>query len=275
MMGLWLLLALTFGGQPAEALEVRLEAEPPLPVPNLLQNPGFEEGADGEPSHWRWSTARPENFQVAWAQEGRTGKRSLYIRALSGVMSGYWSQSVPVEPGIPYLLRGWFRLGGGKILVYVHARAPDGRVLDERFYAESLRSLFLVPVFLKPQHVKGPLPDRWYPFRLRFIPPPGLRAVSVSAGMYFTAGEVWYDDFSLQRATTTLRVEVKSPGDLRRVQVVAVREEGKEEVLFDSGPLPPETRSFSRSLPDAPTDAVYLLRVSTADGRTVERRWGT
>jgi len=93
-------------------------------------------------------------------------------------------------------------LARGKILTYVHGRTPEGHTLDERFYAQSRRDFFLAPVFLRPEYLPGPPPDQWVPFQVDFTPPAGLAAVTVSLGMYFTAGEVWFDDVALQRTET-------------------------------------------------------------------------
>lgn len=251
------------------ALELGLSAEPGLPVPNLLQNPGIEEAQDGLPASWRWGTAVPENFEVGRVAPGRNGGHCLWVRAKTGVMSGYWGQSVAVEPGLAYTLRGWFRLAGGRLLAYVHA-GTDTVSLDERFYAESLANIFLVPVFLKPEYVAGARPHQWYPLALDFTPPTGMTAVAVSVGMYFTAGEVWYDDLAVTRATTRLTASARGDEDVRRAVLIT---KGGDELLWDSGEFPPGTRAFEQAIEAAPTDAVYVLRVTTAGGRLLERSY--
>ncbi len=249
------------------ALELGLSADPALPAPNLLQNPGIEEAQDGRPASWSWSTAVPENFEAGRVAPGRDGGHCLWVKAKSGVMSGYWSQSVAVEPGVAYRLTGWFRLAGGRLLTYVHARTSTVS-LDERFYAQSLANIPLVPVFLKPEYVAGARPDQWYPLALDFAPPEGMTAVAVSVGMYFTGGEVWYDDLVLARATTRLTASARGDEDLKRAVLVA---KGSDEPVWDSGDLPAGTRALEQVIEAAPTDATYVLRVTTAAGRVVER----
>ena len=46
------------------AAEVRVTSDPPLPVANLLQNPDVEQGRMAQPDAWRFSTARPDNFEI-------------------------------------------------------------------------------------------------------------------------------------------------------------------------------------------------------------------
>lgn len=245
------------------ALQVQLSAQPPLPAPNLLQNPGMEQGADGRPAGWRWTTAAPENFETRWAGDGRTGK-CLSLRAHSGVMSGYWGQSVKVEPETDYILTGWFRLTGGKILVYAHGKAPGGTTVDERFYAHSMRNHFLTPVFLKPEYMRGLDPVSWHPIHLPFRTAKGQEWIAISAGMYFQAGEVSYDDLSATRALTDLTLDIQAEEKcLQRVRVLA---HGDAEPVFDSGALPGDTRRWHKTLPGVSTHKQYVAEVTTADG---------
>lgn len=249
---------------PAWGMTLEITSDPPLPAPNLIQNPGIEEGKDGQPDHWRWSTAVVENFVIVWADNGRAG-RCLYLKAHSGIMSGYWNQSVRVEPRTEYVMTGWFRISGGKILCYAHAKAPDGRGIDQRFYASSNRNHFLVPVFLKPEYMAGMDAENWHPIRLPFTTIENMEWVAVSLGMYFTAGEVWYDDISVFRATTDLSVKVNGNGqELSRVRVLA---KGAQQPVFDSEALPAGTRTFERSIPAASTENHYVLEVTTSDGK--------
>jgi hypothetical protein len=168
-----------------------------IPVANLVANPGIEEGRDGRPLGWRFGTAEPDNFVADWADGGRSGK-CLHLKARSGKMSGYWGQTVAVEPGKTYEFNGYYRLAGGKILCYAHGRMTlpggDSVSAEQRFYRASMHGHWLTPVFLAPEVLAGPKPDVWYPFELRLKVPPPIKAVSLSLGMYFTAGEAWFDD---------------------------------------------------------------------------------
>jgi hypothetical protein len=250
---------------PCWAAEIQVSSDPPLPAPNLIANGGFEEGEGDLPAQWHWGTAAPDNFETQWTDRGHTGK-AVYLKAQTGSMSGYWGQTVAVQPDTDYVMTGWFRLRGGKLLCYVHAAPAGGPSLNERFYQLSLLNHALVPVFLKPEYMRG-LPDQWQPFRLPFHVPEKLTSVAVSAGMYFAAGEVLYDDFRLFRATTDLQVKVQAPEGLAQVQVLAG---DRKEPLFDSGPLKGD-KQFERKLPGVSTETVYHVVVTTADGRQITR----
>ncbi len=172
----------------------------PGPAPNLLTNPGVETGAGGKPDGWSFHTATPAIFEADWRDAGRSGK-CLWLKAASGEMSGYWSQTVSVVPGKTYLATGFLRLVRGKVLCYVHGTGalPDGRrvSLDERFYRGTMRGHWLSPVFLPPEALSGPDPDAWLPFQIRFTVPPPVERVTLSLGLYFAAGEAAFDDLSI------------------------------------------------------------------------------
>lgn len=263
---------LAFAGVEVWAAEVSLTADPPLPVPNLLANPGMEEGMGEEAAAWRFSTATPDNFLAGRAENGRSGT-CLWVKAKTGVMSGYFGQTVTVDPGAKYLCHGFYRLGGGRILIYAHSSVDVGGgrkvAVDERFYRGTMRGHWLSPVFLPPEVLGGPDPDEWFPFTLTVDVPDPMGAFTLSLGLYFQPGEVWFDDLWVGRATTELNVNVKAD-DGRALRRVVLQRTGAQDPVRDSGELAAGTRSFVSTVPDQPTDAVYELAVTLADG-TVQR----
>ncbi|MBC7288050.1 MAG: hypothetical protein H5T86_08435 [Armatimonadetes bacterium] len=253
-----------------QPLQISVSSNPPLPPQSLLRNGSFEDAEGGRPRYWSWGTAMPENFEAAWTKEGRGGSHCIVVRSKSEEMSGYWSQSVDVEPDRQYLLTGWYRLLGGRLLVYAHGRAA-GQNLDARFYAGSPVQAVLVPEFLKPEYVIGGSPDQWQPFKLTFRVPPGMKAIAISAGMYFTPGVVWFDDFSLTPAETTLQVQVTSQDAIKRVTLVRL---DTSATLWDSGELTGQKQHrFEATIPGVPTDASYEVAVHLADGRVARQRY--
>jgi len=256
------------------AADIRIETTPP--VVNLAPNPHFETGRDGQPDGWRFSTAVPEIFHSAWTDGGRTGK-CLKVQATSGKMSGYWNAIVPVVPGKRYRFSGWYRIEGGRILCYVHARKRLPKqhktvVLDERFYAGSFRQHWLAPVFLPPEALPGPKPDQWYPFDVVFTAPAPLTAAGISLGMYFTPGIAFFDDVFFGPAETTLDISVTAEaGD--RIRRVIVTSPGHPKPLADSGVLdPPQTKCELRA-PRVPTNSPATVRVTLESGRAQTRTW--
>ena len=259
-----------------QAAGIKISSDPALPTPNLVQNPDLEQGADGKPLGWSFITATPDNFQTGWQEGGRSGK-CLWAKALSGKMSGYWNTTVAVEAGRTYFLQGYYRLGGGRILCYVHSTitGPDGKQVsvDERFYRSSLRGHWLSPVFLPPDCLSGPAPEQWQPLSLKVPVPagPAVKAVAISLGIYFTPGEAWFDDIWFGRAETDLQVSV-APAPGEALKRVIVRKVGSEKPVFDRA-LADATTPFSTQIANQPADAEYEVEVTLADGRVVRQRY--
>lgn len=250
-----MLLAVTAAG----AADLQVTADPPLPRPNLVVNPGMEQTTATGVANWNFSTANPENFATDRAASGRSGPGSLHLIAHSGVMSGYWNQVVSLKPETDYVMRVWYRLGGGKMLCYAHAALPDGKSVDQRFYDSSMRTHLLVPVFLKPEYTKGADPNRWFLCRLPFRTIKDMNAIAVSLGIFFSAGEAWFDDASVTEAKTALTVKTQTP--VTRVRVLDA--EGK--AVFDSGVV--AAAAFEKTLPELATDTVYTIEATDGAGK--------
>lgn len=258
----------------AQAAEIAVTSDPPLPVPNRVTNPGIEQADEqGKPLDWRFTTAKPEIYEVGRVEGGRSG-HCLWLKANTDEMSGYWAQDVPVTAGTKQLFKGWWRLAAGKMLIYAHGRItlPDGRrrAIDARDFHGTSRGHWLVPVFLPPDALGGPQPDEWYPFRLEADITEGFEQLALSLGLYFQTGEAWFDDLWAGLARTTLDLTVTAPDGPALKRVVVTPVDGVKPV-FDTKDLPPETREVKQTLPDLPTDAVYETVVTLADGQTVRR----
>ncbi|HCU37537.1 MAG TPA: hypothetical protein DGT21_19520 [Armatimonadetes bacterium] len=247
------------------AVEIIISADPPLPTPNLLRNPGFETITDAGPEHWSFSTARPDNFALSWEGPARTGEHCAALTAHTNVMSGYWGQIVPVDAGA-YLLRGHYRLVSGRMLIYAHGTNKDRQPsvgVDERYYAGALQGHWLVPVFIPPEALAGMALDGYEPFRLPVTIPEGLPALTISLGMYFTPGELAFDDIWFGLGETTLTVKIDPQGStLAGLQVLSDQSDTPV-YASEQGQAPPR----ELTLETMPTDAVYTVVVTTADGK--------
>jgi hypothetical protein len=267
-----LLIAIVAVAWPAQ---ITIKGSPELPVPNLVANPGLEQGTGDTPANWSFTTARPDNFETGWTAHGRSGK-CLWIKAKTGVMSGYWGQNVPVQPGKSYLFKGFYRLAGGKILLYAHnsLALPDGRrvAVDERFFRGTMRGHWLVPVFLPPDALGGPDPNAWFPFSLRVNVPDPMQSVSLSLGLYFTPGEAWFDDLWAGLAQTDLTISVKAaPGET--LKGVMVTRSNSDKPAFTSPALAAGATSFDTVLKAQPTDERYTVTVMLGGGKTVQQSY--
>lgn len=257
------------------AADIVVSGNPPLPVANIIQNPGMEAGQGAMPDGWSFGTAIRDNFLTEWKNNGRSGK-CLWMKAKTEVMSGYFHQNVPVQGQHSYLFKGFYRLAGGKMLIYAHASQalPNGRraSVDQRFFRGTMRGHWLVPVFLPPDSLGGPDPEAWLPFRLEAAIPDGMTDIALSLGLYFQAGEVSFDDIWAGLARTDLTVSAKAPaGDtLRRV---VVRPAGVARPVFDSGELKAGTADFQTIVKQQPTDAVYEVIATLTSGKALQSRY--
>lgn len=252
------------------SVEVRIES---IPSPNLAKNPSVETGGDGQPDHWKFETGQPNNFEIKWTEGGRTGNKSLWLKAKTGKMSGYWKQGIPVEPGRTYLFKGYYRLAGGRMLVWIAGEGtlPDKTkvVVDERFEALSSHGHWLEPVFLPPEALSGPDPNVWQPFQVKFKVPTPVRHLAFGVGIFFTPGEAWFDDLwaGLAEMDLVLQVEAKRDESIRRVLVRIV---DNPSPVLDSGPLQ-DVRTFKETCKAQPVDGKYEVEIQLTSGKTVRQ----
>jgi hypothetical protein len=98
-----------------------------------------------------------------------------------------------------------------------------------------------------------------------------MKAVSLSLGIYFTPGEVWFDDIWAGVAETDLHVSVKAgPGE--GLERVTIRKAGEAKPVFDSGPLR-GAPTFETTVKAQPTDAEYEVEATLADGKVLRQRY--
>ncbi|MBD3292444.1 MAG: hypothetical protein GF393_05940 [Armatimonadia bacterium] len=256
----------------AAAVGIDVIADPPPAEANLLQNADMEAVEAGEPAHWSFSTAVPENFALDWPEgEGRDGSRALHLVAHENVMSGYWGQVVPVSEG-RYVFRGWYRTESGRLLMYAHGRDRDADPpvgVDARTYHGSAVASFLVPVFIPWEALTGPDPDTYYPFSVEVDVPEGLEQITLSMGMYFTPGEAWFDDVWFGPARMSLKLRVSGEGEA--LEKVTIFQDGVEEPVYVSTDDPacpadePLPEPFEVTV-DAPSGGSFLIVAKTVDG---------
>ncbi len=252
------------------AAEVQIKG---IPSPNLVKNPSIEEVAKDQPKYWTFDSALKENFIISWTHGGRTGKKSLGIKTQTGKMSGYWTQIVVVESERTYLFKGYYRLGGGRILIWVSGEGalPDKTKVkvDRRFYAASSRGHWLEPVFLPPEALSGPDPDVWLPFEIEVKVPAPITHLAFNMGLYFSHGKVYFDDLWVGLAEMDLDIDVKAAPE-ERIDRVVIRSAEPAKDIFDSGPLA-KAKNYEKTLKALPMNATYEVLVHLADGKVVRK----
>jgi len=257
----------------AAAVEIDVTTDPPLQAANLVQNPDIEQ-VDGEaPAGWSFSTATPSNFTIGRAEgEGRNGSAALHLLAHDSVMSGYWAQTVGVKPG-DYVFRGWYRTTGGRLLMYAHGSNTEVEPsvgVDARAYYGSSVASFLVPVFIPYEALAGADPGTYYPFSVAVNIPEGLEYLALSMGMYFTPGEIWFDDVWFGPAQVDLKITVAGEG--KQLASVTVLQDGTEEPVYSSEDDPrcppgrPLTEPFEATVEGISSGGSYTIIAGTADG---------
>ncbi|MBD3291931.1 MAG: family 10 glycosylhydrolase, partial [Armatimonadia bacterium] len=107
--------------------------------PNLLENPGFEQTAEGRPV--AWETPAPETLGAANAidtETTRSGDVALRLTRESAEGWGYWSQGpIDVVPGQVYDLGGWIRMQDvvrpsyPGVFFLLHVMDEDGEVIQK------------------------------------------------------------------------------------------------------------------------------------------------
>ena len=150
--------------------------------PNLMPNPGFEDGAGTQPAGWR-----PRGYsgeaEVAWVNGGRGGGKGLQIRSTSG-SDHSWFADVAVEPRTRYRFSGWVRTEGLE-----SRRNGMGALFNVHTMGQTVTAA-----------VRGDAD--WTRVELEFETGPGQRSVSINClygGWGWAVGTAWYDDVSLTK----------------------------------------------------------------------------
>ena len=189
--------------------------------PNLLANPGVEEGpAGGYPVGWSWHMKAHAGVRL-FVEEGagRGGGRALAIvpgfappgtsaTAVTMVAAG---PSLPFRPGTAYVLRAWLRGEGGRAPIAIQAYT----------WKEGAHS------WIASRSV--PISGEWVEHRLEFrTPAPGDPAYRPTMDFLTArlvasaeAGRVWIDDVSLREADAADEWEAWRARGMDRDSVVA------------------------------------------------------
>ncbi len=227
----------------AEAPTVLAKPVPSHLAANVLVNPDLGEHVADQPLAWEFGSAEPGNFEATWSAEGRTAPGSLRLLTHTGKMSGYFTQRVEVTPGDALMVQAWVRMTGGKLLVWLTGSPllPDGTRLqfDQRYEAQSMKTFFLAPTWIKREYLRGPDPDEWFLVHKAIEIPAGMTALKVGFGSYFGAGEMWIDDIYCGPAQVDVEIKAAAGGEgdgdrITRVEVLAIP---GPEIVHDSGPL--------------------------------------
>ncbi len=241
---------------------VEISATPPLPVANLLANPGLEVG-DARPEGWGVAASQPDIVDFRYDKQGGYHGAYLRVDARGSTSNGYLSQPVHVAPDTLYRAGVWVRLRGGTCVLWLHGYV-EGRRYDERAYLKSYGALPLIPDFIDLAWTDSPDPQQWVWRGREFRTWPQQGSVNPHFGAYFDRGSLDLDEPFIGLARTALTVTVTGTA-ITRVVVADAR----AKVWWDSGPVAPGQPRLTRTLADLPTDTRYVVTARDADGTEV------
>lgn len=208
----FLILAIFLQLSIANGIIIEVSPDTKFGTTNILVNPDFEEGNLG----WNANTARPDLFAYEISNHAVSGEKSAYIRAFDGLMSGYWSQSVNLNPGEKYKYSFWGDIRKGYMLCYV-----SGSGLDRRKYLSSYYDDVHYPVFLKADHMENLALPGWNKYSFEFVNSKNVEKAAVHLGIYFSKGEAYYDNVYFGIDTVKFGIKVKSNNNsIARIEVM-------------------------------------------------------
>ena len=196
-------------------------------VPDFLRPPGLlngavEEGSGDVPTWWKHD-AGDFDHRASWVDESPySGQKCLKLEVTPGAQNSWIStrqQSIPIEAGRTYTLRGWVKAQGvspgASTGWYVHVATPD----DPHAINRGLSA--------------GGGTFEWTEVSLTFTTPPD--AVDASVGtMLWGTGTAWFDEVSLEAhgrsGPVDFHVETSSPESL------PLTEMDRSPLWFDENP---------------------------------------
>ena len=241
-----LLLVFTLAGRAYSEPVVEISTDPQLPVPNLVENPGFEQELTS------WGLPKKEKFKQGDIIEvGRervySGKYSLKVKSAERGRVFGASQHPFYEnklvPGIPYVVSGWVFCEEGLAIVRVTSWSSDwkssgGQIRD-------------IPT------TKG----KWGKIEAVGSFKANAKIFSLQTGGYYTKGTYYFDDIFVGLAKTKLSYKVKHPG----VKQVRLYDE-EDNLIAESEILPKGTNAYSNTR-EIYTFKGYYLEIEDYEGK--------
>ncbi len=181
--------------------------------PNLLLNPGMEDGGLFSPTSWDTTVAGVPTVLFYWDPDvKRSGNRSLSIVNAGDALPVWhnWSQIIPDSRklvGKDVELSAWVKStqmsGRGYVIVQCYRDTVLLYAIENGVSREHARNAMGFKYADDPQlelgwarrYFSADL-DEWTELKTRVYVPPSTNLVIVRAGIY-GSGQVWFDDFTL------------------------------------------------------------------------------
>jgi hypothetical protein len=247
----------------AAPLEITVSSIPSLPLENLVKNGGFEEGMKNWTISGQPEKAEEQGWKVEISKDAYQGDAALHILAekkAAGKTPGVWQTpgifTAPSVAGKSYILSCMVKAGNGVTNVGgIYCGAGSSMSLYSSDWKRSVRL-----------HARtSSTNNKW----VRVISKPveaedWCKNVQLSAGLAYTAGEVWIDDIRVTEAYANLAINIK--GNVR--QVIVEDESGN--ILLDSGPLAESTTKYSKEV-KAEAAHTYTIKALDKDGAVTKK----
>ncbi|MFW6438296.1 MAG: hypothetical protein ACOCZ7_04700, partial [Armatimonadota bacterium] len=177
--------------------------------PNLIENPGFEQIADGQPVAWETPFGAALDADNAVATDtAHSGDHSLRMIRESAENWGFWSQGpIDVEGGAVYDLGGWLRMDDVERASYpgafflVHVLDADGEVIQKA----------------GTPYLGGT--EDWAEWTATFTMDEDAAQVIVYLEFSVATGIVWFDDVYLRLSDAEALAEAPGPMPTRAIWV--------------------------------------------------------
>ena len=188
--------------------------------PNLVPNPGFEDGAPGAmPAQWRWQVRPNDSSAAIDAEACFAGKQSVRVdgRGTTTDTSGqtlrpnFVSAEIPLASGKVYRLSACIRAAAADT---AFAMMPQAYVPKKFFWAKGM---------------SGKAGTDWKEFRAIFTFPapgdrdhkPGMEAIRIRFDVAQDTGTIWIDNVVLREAIAMTEWEAWQAEGLDRHSVIA------------------------------------------------------
>ena len=156
-----------------------------VPNPSLELPVDAELDSDGKPVKWGTHIGKGKADFAIVEDQAHTGTRSAYVKAIAPNPSGYWiSPRIPVEPGRVYRLEVWYKTTDVE---------PSGRGVTFSLNFRGADDAWAGSV----AETGTPYTHDWERMEFKGGAPINAAYVNIVAGLADSAGEVWFDDFSL------------------------------------------------------------------------------
>ncbi len=225
--------------------------------PNLLVNPGLEQGPVGElPAQWAWGLKATERTRLEVVEgEAHTGTRSLLIEpasVASGTVppTGYIAPGAPqtFRPGQAYRLAAWMRAEGGPIGVALQAYS-----WERDTHNWSVSQTVSPTTEWRPYELVFRLPERTSP-DYRATMATFLPRIAFTAG----PGKVWVDDLSLREVEALSEWESWQAAGMDRHSLIA--DPLFVDAAHDDYRLRPESPALQMGFRPIPTEKIGCYR---------------